>query len=94
VDWQKGDDLHPQSFSHLFPKVDGVVHTLGLILESATYKKAVREGDVLALFGSVFQSAFSLGDAGNPLKRGEGVSEENRLTYESMNRDSGEDSQS
>ena len=60
--------------------VDGVVHTLGTLLEGGAYKKAVREGNALSVFASLLQARF--GDD-NPLKRGvEG-------TYDSVNRDSG-----
>jgi hypothetical protein len=60
------------------------VHTLGILLEDAGYKRAVRDGDV---FGVV--KAFLRGGAGgngNPLKG----REESQRGYEGMNRDSGE----
>lgn len=69
VDWQQGDALNPSTFSHLFPQVDGVVHTLGLLLEDKGYKEAVRNGDIIKLIGSVWNVPFG-GLEQNPLKRG------------------------
>jgi len=83
VDWQKGDALHPETFAHLFPEVDGVVHTLGTLIEDGRYKQALKNGDFLSVMQSVFQSGFS---HGNPLKR----REQNGGSYEVMNRDTGE----
>lgn len=83
VDWQKGDALHPETFAHLFPEVDGVVHTLGTLIEDGRYKQALKNGDILSVMQSVCQSGFS---DGNPLKRQTG-GEQNRGSYEVMNRD-------
>ncbi|KAF8798068.1 NAD(P)-binding protein [Phlegmacium glaucopus] len=82
VDWQQGDALHPQTFTHIFPEVDGVVHTLGSLLENSSYKNALKANDVLGFLGSLFQTA--TGDFGGPLKQ------DNKKTtsYEVMNRDS------
>lgn len=82
VDWQQGDALQPQSFAHLFPKVDGVVHTLGTLLENNSYKHAVREGNIPTLIRGVFQTL--TGESGNPLQK-----KATSTGYEAMNRDSG-----
>jgi hypothetical protein len=84
VDWQKGDALHPQTFTHLFPGVDGIVHTLGSLLENNSYKNALKENNIPALLGSLFQSATS--DFGGPLEQ----ERNNNTSYEVINRDSGE----
>jgi hypothetical protein len=87
VDWQQGSALQPESFAHLFSQVDGVVHTLGTLIEDTDYKRAVKEGDLPGLFGAVFQGLRNGG--GNPLQKRTAPSE-NPKSYESMNRDSGE----
>lgn len=86
MDWQKGDALHPETFAHLFLEVDGVVHTLGTLIEDGRYKQALKNGDFLSVMQSVFQSGFS---DGNPLKR-QTDGEQNGASYEVMNRDTGE----
>ena len=86
MDWQKGDALRPETFAHLFPEVNGVVHTLGTLIEDGRYKQALKNGDFLSVMQSVFQSGFS---DGNPLKRQTG-GEQNGGGYEVMNRDTGE----
>jgi hypothetical protein len=86
VDWQKGDALKPDTFSHLFPQVDGVVHTLGILLEDTEYKQAVRDGNIPPLLSSLFRSV--TGFTGNPLRKGSSTAG-NRMTYESMNKISG-----
>ncbi|KAF8910975.1 hypothetical protein CPB84DRAFT_1763039 [Gymnopilus junonius] len=82
VDWQRGDAFHPESFAHLFPEVDGVVHTLGTLIEDSTYKHAIREGNVPALVGSVLKTF--TGDTGNPLEK---KNDTNRKGYNALNRD-------
>ncbi|KAF8964052.1 hypothetical protein BDZ97DRAFT_1904608 [Flammula alnicola] len=73
VDWQQGDALHPQSFAHLFPQVDGVVHTLGTLIENSSYKHA---------------SFHALCDGGgNPLEK-QTPGGNHLKSYETMNRDS------
>ena len=64
----------------ILPEVDGVVHTLGVLLEDGGYKEKVRNGDLLGLLGTVVGSVGS-----NPL-------DERRIkgSYEVMNRDTGE----
>ncbi|KAG6874196.1 hypothetical protein C0995_003742 [Termitomyces sp. Mi166 len=83
VDWQKGDALHPETFAHLFPEVDGVVHTLGTLIENSNYKQTVKRGDIFGLLGSLRDSV--VGDHGNPLERPTG--EALRGSYDVMNRD-------
>jgi len=84
VEWQKGDALHPQTFTHLFPEVDGVVHTLGSLLQNSSYKKSLKENDIPAFLRSLFQTATS--DFRNPLKQGKDSTEP--TGYEIINRDS------
>lgn len=73
-------------------KVDAVVHTLGILLEDSDYKQALRDGNVSELFLSFFR--IMTGDTSNPLKRGtvpESCGKEGkRMTYEAMNKVSGE----
>ncbi|KAG6814385.1 hypothetical protein H0H92_010971 [Tricholoma furcatifolium] len=83
VDWQKGDALHPETFAHLFPQVDGVVHTLGTLIEDSTYKKYLKRGDILGLVGILPKGI--LGDNGNPLEKSTDISR--RGSYDVMNRD-------
>ena len=87
VDWQTGDALQPQSFAHLLPEADGVVHTLGTLIENSTYKQAVQRGDLPALFGSLLE--VMRGGSGNPLEKK--PASEHLKSYEAMNRDAGED---
>jgi nucleoside-diphosphate-sugar epimerase len=83
VDWQTGDAFNPDTFAHLFPQVDGVVHTLGILLEDGEYKQAVRDANIPQLLSSLFWSV--TGDTGNPLRRGSSAGSD-RTTYESMNK--------
>ncbi|KAG6866961.1 hypothetical protein C0991_003877 [Blastosporella zonata] len=83
VEWQRGDALHPESFSHLFPSVDGVVHTLGTLLEDSSYKRALKQGDILGLLGTLHNNV--VGDHGNPLEKA--TDTPGRGTYDVMNRD-------
>ncbi|KAF9535297.1 mitochondrial protein [Crepidotus variabilis] len=87
VDWQKGDALNPSTFSQLFPQVDGVVCTLGLLLEDTSYKQSLRDGNVIKLLGSLWTGVVGGEQRGNPLKRGIPVGT-TKMTYELMNRDS------
>ncbi|KAG5645245.1 hypothetical protein DXG03_006662 [Asterophora parasitica] len=84
VDWQKGDALQPETFAHLFPRVGGVVHTLGTLIEDGNYKQAVKQGDVLGLVSSFWQSV--TGDYGNPLEKR--TDKLRAGSYELVNRDS------
>jgi len=62
--------------------VDGVVHTLGTLLENGQYKKAVAEGNLGELIGNLISG---LTDSGNPLEKG---GEGRQDSYEALNRDS------
>ena len=84
VDWQRGDAFHPETFAHLLPEVDGVVHTLGTLIEDSSYKDAIRQGNIPALASSFFKAA--TGDTGNPLAKNDST---NRKTYNALNRDAG-----
>lgn len=88
VDWQKGDAFNPNTFAHLFPRVDGVVHTLGILLEDGEYKQAVRDANIPQLLSSLFRTV--TGDTGNPLRKGSAPGGD-RMTYESMNKKAGSD---
>ncbi|KJA27353.1 hypothetical protein HYPSUDRAFT_929163 [Hypholoma sublateritium FD-334 SS-4] len=83
VDWQTGDALQPQSFAHLLPEADGVVHTLGTLIENSSYKQAVQQGDLPALFRSLHEAM--RGGSGNPLEKKH--ASEYLKSYEVMNRD-------
>ncbi|PPQ63070.1 hypothetical protein CVT24_005925, partial [Panaeolus cyanescens] len=86
VTWEKGDALRPHTFQHILPQVDGVVHTLGTLMEDTAYKRALKEGNLSTLFGSVAQ--LLVGDRGNPLKQSPTVSlPDDKATYDSLNRD-------
>jgi hypothetical protein len=63
-----------------------VVSTLGILLEDAGYKAAVRSGNILGLL-KAFGSSISGGN-GNPLK----TPEERRSGYDGMNKEAGESS--
>ncbi|KAJ6547622.1 mitochondrial protein [Mycena capillaripes] len=75
VDWQTGDALKPETFAAHLDGAAGVVHTLGILLEDAGYKRAVRDGDIPALL-----RAF-VGGGRNPLAPPPST------TYETINRD-------
>ncbi|KAJ7046842.1 hypothetical protein C8F04DRAFT_937673 [Mycena alexandri] len=80
VDWQAGDALRPETYAAHLDGAHGVVHTLGVLLEDAGYKRAVREGDVLG----VLRAVVSAGGGRNPL---EARAKETGSGYEAMNRD-------
>lgn len=85
MNWHKGDALHPETFAHLFPKVGGVVHTLGILIEDSKYKQALKEGNLPHLVGSFFRAM--TGNHGNPLENAaEGA---RTVSYELINRDAG-----
>lgn len=62
------------------------MHTLGTLIEDGAYKQAVKEGDLLGLAGSFFQSV--LGASGNPLEKA--ADKPQKGSYEVMNRDTGQ----
>ncbi|KAJ7774549.1 NAD-binding protein [Mycena maculata] len=74
VRWETGDALKPETFAHHLDGAQSVVHTLGILLEDAKYKHAVRTGDVPALLGALLAGR-------NPL-------DTDSPTYEAVNRDS------
>ncbi|KAJ6496734.1 mitochondrial protein [Mycena vitilis] len=74
VDWQTGDALKPETFAAHLDGAAGVVHTLGILLEDAGYKRAVRDGDAPALLRAL------MGGGRNPLAPA-------GTSYETMNRD-------
>ncbi|KAF7323027.1 adenylate kinase [Mycena chlorophos] len=71
---KKATRSKPDTFASHLDGASGVVHTLGILLEDAAYKRAVRDGNVPALLTAFFGRR-------NPL-------EPPSVTYESMNRDS------
>ena len=62
-----------------------MVHTLGSLLENSSYKNSLKENNILALLGSLFQSATS--DFGGPLEQ----ERDSNTSYKAINRDSGEE---
>ncbi|KAF9814919.1 hypothetical protein IEO21_04863 [Rhodonia placenta] len=83
VDWQAGDALQPETYTHLLPGVTAVVHTLGTLLEDTRYKAALKEGDLPSLLKLVASNAFGTGSASNPLA--EPAAKPG--SYETLNRD-------
>ncbi|KAJ6596954.1 mitochondrial protein [Mycena vulgaris] len=75
VDWQQGDALRPETLARHLDGAAAVVHTLGILLEDPTYKRAVRDADAPALLRALVGGR-------NPLQSPAGP------TYEAMNRDS------
>ncbi|KAJ7774899.1 hypothetical protein B0H16DRAFT_78881 [Mycena metata] len=78
VDWRAGDALRPETYAAHLEGAHGVVHTLGVLLEDAGYKRAVREGDVFGVLRAVVRQA----GGRNPLE-----ARETGTGYEAMNRD-------
>ncbi|KAF8077897.1 hypothetical protein FPV67DRAFT_1403362 [Lyophyllum atratum] len=83
VDWQKGDALQPETFAHLFPEVGGIVHTLGTLIEDGRYKESLKQGDIVGLINSFYESV--TGDHGNPLEKTRDNLQ--RGSYDLLNRD-------
>ncbi|KAF7440728.1 hypothetical protein PC9H_001076 [Pleurotus ostreatus] len=83
VQWRKGDALNPDTFVDILSEVNGVVHTLGTLLEDGEYKAALRRGDPFKLFGSFLNGV--IGQT-NPLKKSS-QSAQGTGTYEVLNRD-------
>ncbi|KIY72183.1 NAD(P)-binding protein [Cylindrobasidium torrendii FP15055 ss-10] len=75
VNWRRGDAFNPESFASELEKADGVVHTLGTLLEDGAYKQAIRDGDIFGVTRSL------MGGASNPLKASGGG------LYDKLNRD-------
>ena len=83
VSWHRASAFEPEQYRDLLSDRTAVVHSLGILLEDAGYKKAIKDGNVFGVARAVGASLFG-GPA--PL-RGK---EEMRRGYEGMNRDSGE----
>ncbi|KAL4067960.1 hypothetical protein V8B97DRAFT_1383902 [Scleroderma yunnanense] len=83
IEWRKANALLPETYSDILPRVDGVVHTIGTLLEDRSYKAALVQGDLTRL-----ASAFANGSGGrgNPLERGEATPPKG--SYDLLNRDS------
>lgn len=81
--WQKANALQPETYTDILPGVNGVVHTLGTLLEDGQYKKAMADGDIGALINNFVSG---LVDSGNPLEKG---GDGTKGGYEALNRDSG-----
>lgn len=79
VDWQKGDALDPDSYTHHLSDATAVVHTLGTLIEGAKYKEALKEGNLLGLISALTSA---LGSS-NPLGTADG-----KRSYAVLNRDS------
>ncbi|KAF8921243.1 mitochondrial protein [Mucidula mucida] len=77
VTWLKGDALEPETFRPALQSADGVVHTLGTLLDDGAYKQAIKDGNILGLAQSL------LGGNANPLKKTSSAS-----GYDRLNRDS------
>ena len=79
VDWQKGDALDPDSYSHHLSDATAVVHTLGTLIEGAKYKEAIKEGNFPGLISSLTST---LGSS-NPLDAADA-----KTSYATLNRES------
>ncbi|KAI0683694.1 mitochondrial protein [Cytidiella melzeri] len=82
VTWQKADALDPSTYAHLLPETTAVVHTLGTLLEDASYKAALKEGDMFKLFGTLASNFLGTGES-NPLRD----PAEQGAGYDLLNRD-------
>lgn len=87
VQWHKASAFEPSTFADLISNKTAVVHTLGILLEDAGYKAAVRQGNPLGVLKAVAQGVLGSGVDSNPLK----TTAEKRKGYDAMNRDSGEE---
>ena len=91
--WETADLLAPGSYARHLEGADAVVHSMGILLE-ADYKGVVTGKESV---WAGLQRAFSASKGGsqNPLERKMGEElrpqeKDGQLTYELMNRDSGE----
>lgn len=84
VSWHSASAFDPPSYTSLVSGSSAVVSTLGILLEDAGYKAAVRSGNVFGLL-KAFGSSISGGN-GNPLK----TPEERRSGYDGMNKEAGQ----
>lgn len=83
VSWHKASAFEPEQYSQIIQNQTAVVHCLGILLEDAGYKKAVKDGNIFGVAKAIGGSLFG---SSPPLKG----KEESRRGYEGMNRDSGE----
>jgi hypothetical protein len=81
VQWARGSAFDPNSYASLVSDSTAVVHTLGILLEDASYKERVKGGDIFGTLKAVLGSS----SPPNPL-RGD---VDRQKGYEGMNRDSG-----
>ena len=93
VKWQKADILKPETYKPVLNGADAVVHSMGILLE-ADYKGVIT-GKESILGGLSRAFSATKGGSQNPLERKEGEAlrpqeKDGQLTYELMNRDSGE----
>ena len=93
VRWEKADILKPETYKPFLKGADAVIHSMGILLE-ADYKGVISGKESIR---SGLARAFSATKQGsqNPLERREGEElkpqeKDGQLTYELMNRDSGE----
>jgi hypothetical protein len=83
VQWHQASAFEPSSYSGLVASSSAIVHTLGILLEDAEYKAALRRNDVMGLAKTMVRGLTS---RGNPLRS----LQDKQRGYEGMNRDSGE----
>lgn len=83
--WHKADILKPASYRNVLEGADAVVHSTGILLE-VDYKKIMqgKEGILAGL-----ARLAGAGGGRNPLEQREEEREGQKITYETMNRDSG-----
>lgn len=83
VDWRRGDVLNPETYRDAIKDADAVVHSMGILLE-ADYKGVLTGKEpVLQGLKKAFDSTRATGK--NTIREGG-----KGLSYETMNRDSGE----
>lgn len=80
MDWHAGSPFDERTYANVLPSCDGVVSTLGILLEK-DYKATGSPTLVSTLSGVL--SAVAGGGTGNPLKP-------DQFSYERMNRDAGQ----
>lgn len=76
VQWKKADVFKPESYKHILKDANAVVHSIGILLENAEYKKAINSNnDLLGEIMSFFQTS-------NPMTKNVSNS------YDAVNRES------
>ncbi|CCM04620.1 uncharacterized protein FIBRA_06804 [Fibroporia radiculosa] len=83
VNWQAGNALNPETYSHILPSVTAVVHTIGTLFEDTRYKAALKEGNLPALLDTLVSNIAGGGPSSNPLAD----KLDNPGSYELLNRD-------